>query len=291
MSLGVEVADLSVRYGDVTALDGLSFTLAPGKIYGLLGRNGSGKSTLLSVLAAFRRPAAGRVLVDGQDPFENPSVMSRICLIREGGDLYSSARVRDVVGFAACVREGFDKAYADRLLDVFQIPRRRRVQALSRGQRSALGSVLGLASRAPLTILDEAYLGMDAPSRYTFYDALLEDYAEHPRTIILSTHLIEEVARLLEEVVIIDRGRLVLAGDTEDVRARGVTVTGRAAEVDAFTAGLTVLNSQTLGATKSATVFGPLDDERRDRARTYELDLGPVALQDLFVHLTRESVR
>ena len=89
--------------------------------------------------------------------------------------------------------------------------------------------VVGLAARAPLTIFDESHLGLDAPSRYAFYDELLADYAERPRTVILSTHLIEEVSRLFEEVVIIDRGRLVLHEETDAVRARGVAVTGPAA--------------------------------------------------------------
>ncbi len=120
----------------------------------------------------------------------------------------------------------WDVAYADLLLDLFQLSPRSRVTQLSTGMRSALGIVVGLATRAPLTIFDESYLGLDAPSRYAFYDELLTDYAEHPRTLIISTHLIEEVASLFEEVVIIDRGRLVLHQEADAVRDRGVAVTG-----------------------------------------------------------------
>jgi ABC-2 type transport system ATP-binding protein len=286
VTLGIEVNDVRLRFGDTLALDGLSFRLDSGKIYGLLGRNGSGKTSLLSLLAAFRRPTSGRILIDGADPWENPRLVRQICLIRESGDVYDSERVSTILSIAGDLRATWDAGYADELVERFKLPRRKRVQALSRGQKSALGIVLGLAGRAPLTMFDESYLGMDAPSRYAFYDELLADYARQPRTIIISTHLIEEVATLFEEVVIIDEGRLVTHEDADTLRSRGVSVTGPADVVDTFTAGLTVLGQQRLGGTKAATVFGDLGDDRVTAAKLAGLELGPVSLQDLFVHLT-----
>jgi ABC-2 type transport system ATP-binding protein len=215
-----------------------------------------------------------------------------VCLIRESGDLAGSALVKQVIGLARDLRPYWDDDVATKLLDQFELPLRKRVQSLSRGKKSALGVVLGLASRAPLTIFDETYLGMDVPSRNLFYDTLLEEYAAHPRTIVMSTHLVGEVSALLEEVLIIDRGRLVIQSDTESLRGRGASVVGPAGEVDRFTEGLTVLNEQRLGGTKSTTVYGDLDDGRRRRATEAGLELGPVGLQDLFVHLTaKEAAR
>jgi ABC-2 type transport system ATP-binding protein len=138
-------------------------------------------------------------------------------------------------------------------------------------------------------MFDESYLGMDVPSRHAFYDALLADFMAHPRTIILSTHLIEEVGRLFEEVVIIDRGRLVAHENSEALLSRGTAVTGPADRVDAFTAGRTALGAKRLGPTKSVMIYGDLDGPDRAKARADGLELGPVALQDLFVHLTDPS--
>lgn len=284
--LGISTRGLTVRYGDTVAVDSLDLTLAPGKIYGLLGRNGSGKTSLLAVLAAFRPATSGTVRVGGEDPFENAAIMSQIAFVRDKVDAQDSDKVSCILDLAATLRPNWDADYAERLVERFDLPRRKRLSALSRGMKSALSVTLGLAARAPLTIFDEAYLGLDAPSRYAFYDEVLNDYLAHPRTIVLSTHLIEEVGSLFEEVVIVHRGRLVAHEESEALRTRGTAVTGPAAAVDAFVAGRTVLGSQQLGGTRSTTILGPLDDTDRAAARTAGLELGPVGLQDLFVHLT-----
>jgi ABC-2 type transport system ATP-binding protein len=288
MSLRVEVQDVHLRYGDVTALNGVTFALDGMKILGLLGRNGSGKSSLLSLLAGFRRPTAGSICIGGEPVFENAPIVRRICLIREAADPIDEFEPATYAfEFAAQMRPQFDAAYATTLAGRFELPMHQRVRTLSRGKRSALAVILGLAARAPLTMFDESYLGLDAPSRYIFYDELLADFKAHPRTIIVSTHLIEEVSPLLEEVLIIDHGRILLHQDVETLRSCGVEVTGPAEAVDRFVADLVVLGESQLGHTKSTTVYGPIDQGRRQQADAAGLDLGPISLQDLFVHLTR----
>lgn len=289
MTLGIDVQNLTVRFGDVTAIDDLSLSLEGGKIYGLLGRNGSGKTTLMSLCAAFMRAETGKVLVGGSEPYENAELIEQVCLIRESGDFADMEPVKNTLRRAARFRPDWDPEFAQRLLELFDVPEKRTVSKLSRGQRSALGITVGLASRSPLTMFDESYLGLDAPSRYAFYDVLLEDYMQHPRTIVLSTHLIEELSGLFEEVVIIDNGRLVAHEETEALRMRGVAITGVASVVENFVDGMTVLSERRLGGTKSVTVLGAMDDEYRKSARAHGLELEPVALQDLFVHLTKDA--
>jgi ABC-2 type transport system ATP-binding protein len=291
-ALTLRTENLSVRFAGVPALDRLDLRLAPGKIHGLLGRNGSGKSTLAAVLAGFRRPDEGRVLIEGgdlgtaQEPYENAVVTSRVCLIRESGDRPESVSVKQAIGLASALRPYWDAELAGDLLDRFEVPLNKKIQKLSRGKKSALGVVLGLASRAPLTIFDESYLGMDVPSRNLFYDALLADYTEVPRTFVLSTHLVSEVSAMLEEVVILDNGRLVTQSPVDSLRGRGASIVGPAAAVDKFTVGFTVLAEERLGGTKSTTVLGDLDQALLADATAAGLEIGPVGLQDLFVHLT-----
>lgn len=283
----LEARGLTQRFGDVVAVDDVSFALEDEGIYGLLGRNASGKTTLLSLLAGFRQPTAGEALLDGEPIFDNARATRRICLIREGGDTVEDGdRVRDGFEFASEMRPRWDGEYARALLERFQVSDGKKVGELSRGQRAAFACTLGLASRAPVTMFDEAYLGLDAPSRYVFYDELLRDFMDHPRIMVVSTHLIEEVSRLFSEVLILDRGRLLLQDDADAFRSRGVTVTGPAAAVDRLVEGLTVLNEKQLGPTKSVVLYGRLSVEHEEQARRDGLELGPLPLQDLFVHLT-----
>ena len=287
----VRLRSATARYGSTTALDTVDVSFPAGAITGLLGRNGSGKTTMLSLIASLRRPSAGQVLVDGQDPFEDEALMEQVCLIRESGDVLEDEKVAVNLRYAADSRPTWDAELAGRVMETFQIDPTKTVRRLSRGQRSAFGTVLGLASRAPVTMLDEVYLGMDAPSRYAFYDLLLEDYLAHPRTIILSSHLIVEIENLLEHVVILDRGRVLVADEAETLRTQGLQVTGRGADLDALLptlTGVTVLATRALGPTSQATLTGQPELLRaaESELRAAGMEIGGIDLQDLFVHLT-----
>ena len=122
----------------------------------------------------------------------------------------------------------WDDDFAYSLIDDFNLPLKCKIIKLSRGMLSSVGIIIGLASRAPLTIFDEPYLGLDAVARGLFYERLMEDYSEHPRTVILSTHLIDEVSNLLEHILVIDRGEIIINQEAEDLRGMAYTVTGQA---------------------------------------------------------------
>mgnify|MGYP002620506534 CR=1 FL=1 len=285
----VEVSSLTVKYGHIRALDGLSASFAPGSITGLLGRNGSGKSTLLATIAGFRRPNAGNALVDGKSAFEADDVMAQLCLIREGGDVLTSSSVRDNLRLARTLRTGWDGALAERLVGAFGLPLRKTVDALSRGQRSALSAIIGLATRTPLTIFDEVYLGMDAPSRQLFYDELLAEQIRSPRTVIISSHFLEEAEPLLENVVILHQGRLLLQGGLDELGDMGARVIGPSERVREFTDGRRILSEQELGGVLARSVYGEITMEDRERAAAGGLQLERLRVQDLYTGLTGDA--
>jgi ABC-2 type transport system ATP-binding protein len=284
----VRATGLTRRFGDVTAVDDASFEIREHRIHGLLGRNGAGKTTLMHLLTGQDFPTAGSLEVFGHAPAENAAVLQRLCFIKESQRYPDDFQVRHVLRSAPWFFEHWDAEFADRLVDEFEVPLKRRVKKLSRGQLSAVGVIVGLASRAPLTFFDEPYLGLDAVARQTFYDRLLEDYAEHPRTVVLSTHLIDEVADLLEHVLLIDHGRIVLDEDAEELRGRATSVVGPRAAVEAFTASREVLHRDGIGGLATATVTG-LDADGRRAAADAGLELAPVSLQQLVVHLTQST--
>src|SRR5262249_13736725 len=146
-------------------------------------------------------------------------------------------RVKHALRAAELLYPRWDPAFAASLLADFAVPVDRLLRRLSRGQLSAVGVIIGLASRAPLTLFDEPYLGLDAVARQQSYDRLLADYAEHPRTVVLSTHLIDEVSDLIERVVLLDAGRVLIDADAESLRGAPVAVTGPADAVERFAAG------------------------------------------------------
>jgi ABC-2 type transport system ATP-binding protein len=287
MTLSIQTTHLQLRYCDTVAVDDVDLDLPGGKIYGLLGRNGAGKTSLLATLAGFRKPTAGTVRIGGEPVFENVRVTTRICLIRDDSGVGDNTdTLADILAMARMLRPSWDEKYADELMDRFSLPRKKTLGSLSRGQRSAFGVLVGLASRAPLTMFDEAHLGMDAPTRQLFLDEVLREYVARPRTFILSTHLIEEQSPIFEQVLILHEGRLLLHEELDELRSRGVSVTGPASIVDDFVFGLTVLGEERLGPTKRAMVYGTLGEDSLRAARAHGLELGPVALQELFIHLT-----
>ncbi|WP_433938818.1 ATP-binding cassette domain-containing protein [Paenibacillus lautus] len=289
MNLDVQLDRVSVTYGSVEAVRDISLRLPAGKIYGLLGRNGAGKTSLLSILASFREPSSGSVTIGGEQPFENAKIMREVSFIYDVDYKEETDKVKAAIESVARYRPHFDPAYALELARKFNLPLDKQLKQLSKGMQSAFNVCIGLASRSPVTILDEAYLGMDAPSREIFYRELLKDQERHPRTFILSTHLVSEMDYLFEEVIIIHKGRFILQDDYESLTSKGVSITGPAAKVDEFIQGMKVLNVQQLGSTKAVMVYGELSEASQSAALKAGLEIGPISLQDLFIHLTGEE--
>jgi ABC-2 type transport system ATP-binding protein len=280
----VEISGLSRDFRGTRALDNVTLSIAQDSITGLLGRNGAGKTTLMSLLTAQDFATSGRVRVFGEDPMENEGVLARTCFIRESQQYPNNFRVKHVLAAGANFHANWDRDLAETLVDEFGLPRRREVSKLSRGMRSALGILIGLASRAPLTIFDEPYLGLDATARQQFYDILLKEYAEEPRTIILSTHLIDEISSLLENVVVLDAGRVVLDGAAEDLRSRACVLTGPYDAVESLVASLPVLHRERFGGHTAVTIEVQPDAALRSQIAGMGVEIGPVSLQTLVVH-------
>jgi ABC-2 type transport system ATP-binding protein len=252
MTPTISMTGLTRRYQGQLALDDVTLDIEGASITGLLGRNGAGKSTLMRIIGAQEFASAGSVRVLGASPVENDAVLRRMVLVRED-QAFPDFKVRHALRVASWFYPNWSAALAEALVAEFALPANRAIKKLSRGMRSALGIVIGLAARAEVTLFDEPYAGLDPVARQVFYDRLLADYAEHPRTVLLSTHLIDEVAGLLERVVIIDHGRIV------------TTVSGSVVAVEEFTAGRRTWGRRRVASRESVVMAGTLDDG--DRAR------------------------
>jgi ABC-2 type transport system ATP-binding protein len=288
MTSAISVDALSRKFRGQLALDNVSFNVESHSITGLLGRNGAGKTTLLRIVAGNEFATSGKVTVDGADPATNDVVLRHMVFVRED-QAYPEIRVGQALLVASWFYPNWDSALASSLLDEFNLPVKRRVKKLSRGMRSALGILIGLAARADVTLFDEPYAGLDPVARQIFYDRLLAEYADYPRTILLSTHLIDEAAGLLNRVVVLDKGRLVLDAETDDLRGAATSVSGPIAAVEEFCTGRTVWNRQPVAAHETAVVAGAMGDDDRARAVALHVTLEPQTLQQVVVHAARAN--
>ena len=283
--------NLTKKYGDKTVLDHVNLTLESGKIYGLIGRNGAGKTTLLSLMSNQNPITEGTAVIDGQRIWENPKALSRLCFSRElnlsAESALSAYTLKAYLRAAETYLPHWDKEMAQKLLDLFGLDKKKKLGKLSKGMLSMVTILVAMASKAEFTFLDEPVAGLDVVAREQFYQLLLEEYTETGRTFVLSTHIIEEAADVMEEVIILDKGKILMMENTQELVDRARYVTGLADQVDGATAGLRCHHIEKIGRSKAVTVLLP---EGEDLNPGYDVTVQPVNLQKLFVALCGEEV-
>ena len=278
---------LCKSYGRNQVLHDLDLEILPGKIYGLIGRNGAGKTTLLGILTAQNTKDSGTVTYGGEPVWENQRVLDQICFSRElQATIFSGQnnfKVKHYLRSAAIYYPNWDKEYAQRLLEEFKLDLKKKICQLSKGQMSMVTILIALASRAPLTILDEPAAGLDVVMRERFYQLLLEDFAQTGRTFIVSTHIIEEAASVFENVIILDQGRILENAPTDELIDQFRYISGREDVVDAACQGLEVLSTHQMGRHKTVAVRG--NGVKLQQALQADVDVSPMNLQNVFVAL------
>jgi len=216
----IEARGLRKAFGKSVALDGVDLTVEQGRILGLIGPNGAGKSTTLNAILGLTQ-CEGQLSVMGRDPWDQrDQLMTDVCFIADVAVLPRWMRVWQALDYVAGVHPRFDRAKAEGLLDRTTIKRTSRVRELSKGMVTQLHLALIMAIDARLLVLDEPTLGLDLLYRRSFYDSLLNDYFDGDRTIVVSTHQVEEIQHILTDVVFLDRGRVVLSASMEDFEVR-----------------------------------------------------------------------
>jgi ABC-2 type transport system ATP-binding protein len=281
MTNAIEIDSVTRHFGRVHALDAVSFAVPEHSIVGLLGRNGAGKTTVMSIMAGQDRPTSGSLRVLGHDPFEHAPTLAQISYVRDNQRYPDDYRLHHVTRIAPDFAPNWSPDVAGELIEGFRIPAKTPIKKLSRGQLSSVAVVLGLASRAPVTLLDEPYLGLDVTARAFFHRVLLRDYGEHPRTVVFSTHLIDESASLFDRVVIMDSGRVVLNADSDEASESAWVMSGTTNAVSRLTTTANVLSTSIVGGLMSATGSGVLDGDIRMLAEDLRVQISRASLQQL----------
>lgn len=281
----IKTNNLNKTYGKKKAVEDFTIELEAGKVYGLLGRNGAGKTTILKMISGLILPSSGELEVFGSNPFENASILEKICLVLETQLWSTNEKVTNVLNICSKVYPNWDMEYAEKLLKKFNLDKSKKIKQLSRGMVSSVFIIVGLASKAELTIFDEPTLGLDAAIREMFYNEIINESQDNERTFILSTHLIEEVHRLFEEVIIVDQGKLKTYQPLETLRQSGYYVSGKEQDVMEAVKGLNVIEMQRLGSLAVCTVLG----DKSEMVGKAGIEIEPISLQKLFVHMTEHD--
>jgi ABC-2 type transport system ATP-binding protein len=215
----VDVRRLTRRFGAKTALDDVSLAIPRGGVFGLIGENGAGKTTLIKHLLGMLKAESGSVQVFGLDPVENPvGVLGRIGYLSEDRDLPDWMRVGELMRYTQAFFPDWDEAYAEELREAFDLDANARIKALSRGQRARAGLLAALAHRPQLLVLDEPSSGLDPVVRRDILGAIIRTIAEEGRTVLFSSHLLDEVERVADRVAILHQGRLLLTAPMDEIK-------------------------------------------------------------------------
>nr|WP_240479940.1 ABC transporter ATP-binding protein [Paenibacillus fonticola] len=252
-----------------------------------MGPSGAGKTTFLHLISGQLFPDQGSVTADDHPVHENPDIVPHICFAKSVEYAWSEYKAQDILKFCSLLYPSWDADFAAEMLGRFSIPLKQKYKHLSRGNQSLLGIVKGLASRCPITLLDEPTLGVDAEKREAFYELLLRDYSEHSRTVILSTHLIDESADLFQYITLLQKGTVTAHRETEEFVAQARYLQGNSQHLGAYLGDARVLNSKSLGSVTRIAWLGPIDNEQY--LREQGIEISPVPLQKLFVYLTRQE--
>lgn len=278
---------LTKTFGRVKALNNITFTISQNRITGLIGPNGAGKTTLLKIIAGYMRASSGEVRVFTEDPFNNLKVAANMIFIDDQMRFPQSLTLSEILASAATFYENWDMELARRLFDYFSLDPEQYHHKLSKGMKSTFNMIIGLAARCPLTIFDEPTTGMDAGVRKDFYRALLRDYLQNPRTIIISSHLLNEIEDILEDIFLLSGGEKRLQTPVSDLKEFAVALRGRREVIDKLTAGQEIYYQKSVGKDHSYVVIRrDAAEELLKKAGRGGLEVFPVKADDLCVYLT-----
>lgn len=286
----VECEGLVKKYGRSNALNNLSFQISENKITGLIGRNGAGKTTLLKIMAGFQKQTSGEIKVFNEQPYNSLFASANSILVDDQMAFPIALNLGEVLDAAAKFYPKWDAGLAKRLFDYFSFRNNQRHSELSKGMKSTFNMIVGLASRCSLTMFDEPTTGMDASVRKDFYRALLKDYIANPRTIIISSHHLEEMEDLLEDILLLKEGQKILHLTVSDLKEYAIGVQGNTSVLADWLEDKEVLYRKTIGMEKSYAVIKYNYTEKiKQDARKLDFDLTPVSSNDICIYLTNKE--
>lgn len=276
--------DITKNYGCKNALNNFSVTIKQNTITGLVGRNGAGKTTLLRMIAGHIIPSSGEIKVFNEDPFNNLLISANSIIVHDSMDFPYQLTLLETLHIAESFYPNWDMDFAQKLFSYFNFEDDEKYEQLSKGKRSTFNFIVGLASRSPLTLLDEPTSGMDVAVRKDVYRALLKDYMNHPRTIIISSHYLEEIEDLLENLLLIDNGQMLLHLPIDEVKQYAIRIDGKTNWIEENIPEETIIAKRKLESNHSYVIVK--NSELIKQFEGSNVNITPISPSELIVYLT-----
>ncbi|MBC6003214.1 MAG: ATP-binding cassette domain-containing protein [Paraclostridium sp.] len=291
MNRVIEIKDLNYKFKDKQVFKNLNIEFEENKIYGLLGKNGAGKTTLINIMTNQLMSKNGDIKVLGLDPRINPEVLENICVVREREFYNNEAKVKTIFNMYSSFYSNYDKELEKKLCEVFDINQKARYKKLSRGMKTSVSNIVGICSNAKITIFDEPTIGLDALNRKEFYDILLESYVNKKRSIIISTHLIEEIGELLEKVAIIKDGSVLVNDYVENINTKSYYISGNKEDLKRLKILKGVKEVRSFGNIATYSYYGDIGEGDMKIINECNIELDNMNLQDLFININKKGVK
>ncbi|MCT4545143.1 MAG: ABC transporter ATP-binding protein [Vallitalea sp.] len=285
--MSIKCNHLSKTFNDLYAINDFSIDLDDNLIYGLIGRNGAGKTTLLKMLAKQIFPTNGDILINNKD-LQSEELKEKICLTRETINIKTirQLRVKDILYTASLIYPNWSNELKKNLIRDFELNTKKTYEKLSKGMQTMVSIIIGLSSRAEITLFDEPYIGLDPVGREIFYRYLREDYIKYPRTIIISTHLMNELQNMFEKVIFIHKGKLMLYKNMEEVQDTSYILQGNEEDIRDVIENKKVIHTEKIGRLISAYVMDRIEDYEIENIKKKDITISGMDLQTLFINLT-----
>lgn len=284
----VELVDVTKTIGGRKALDDLNLTINENKLTGLIGKNGAGKTTLMKIIAGYWYESTGSVKVFTERPFNNLFISANVIYVDDQMTFSDSLTLREILKEAGRAYPNWDHVLAERLFDYFSFHPGARHHELSKGKKSTFNIIIGLASHCALTMFDEPTTGMDASVRKDFYRALLKDYLAHPRSIILSSHHLEEIDDLVEDIILIDEGKLFFHQSIDELKEYSIGITGNTETLLTLIEDRDVIYHTQIGEHTTYAVV-KANHFPVEKGKQFGMEISNVAPNDLCIYLTAKE--
>lgn len=282
----IDIRNLAFSYDKKIILKDINFIVEEPAIIALWGRNGSGKTTLMKMISGQEKPCDGNIKIKGIEPYNNAKVVSDICFIQEDHPFSSIWSVNDALRFAKQFNSNWNQEEAEYLIKKFNLPLNKKIVKFSKGMKTAVQIVIGLASNADVTILDEPTNGLDADMRKKFYKALKDSFDSNPRVILLSTHHIEEAQPICDSLIVIHNNSLLFHKSLDEIRSNGILFTGESDNIESFVKGKKVIEKSVLGSTTRVMVDLPYTKELKQLAEKNDILIQKAPIQDYLLNIT-----